>query len=80
MPNPVEREKIIETVDDMTLMTEDILNWTKNISGVEEVQAVELNALISRVANDFSDQGENVVMENFESIIIHIRRVAIKMH
>ena len=30
----------------MTLMTEDILNWTKNISGVEEVQAVELNALI----------------------------------
>jgi signal transduction histidine kinase len=78
MSDESQREKFIETIDDMTLMTEEILNWAKNASGLEEVTSVDLNAFLASIVDDFADQGEEIKLSEFKPTILNFRRVAIK--
>jgi len=78
LPDGEEKEKFIETIDDMTIMTQEILNWAKNASTLEEVKPIDLNALLASIVDDFADQGYKIKLTGFNPIILHIRRIAIK--
>lgn len=76
IPEELNRDKFISTINEMTKMTEELLAWTKNLSCVEEVASVELNALLSSVVEDFKDQGHNVSYEEIDKTSIRTRRLA----
>lgn len=73
-----ERNKVISTLNDMTLMTEEILSWAKDASGTEELASVDLGAMLQSIVDDYQDQGHDVDLLEFESLPINIRRVSIK--
>jgi len=73
-----QRDKFIATIDDMTLMTEDILGWAKNASGIEEVAPADLSALVGSVVDDFLDQGHDITVTEFPALILNIRRLGLK--
>lgn len=78
IPEELNRDKFIATIDEMTAMTEEILDWTKNASAIEEPVSVDLRALLSTIVDDFSDQGEDITLVGFDSIAVNMRRMAIK--
>ena len=73
------REKFIATLDDLTVMTEEILRWAKDVSSVEEMAPVDLTALVSSISDDYSDQNKDVSLREFDNeIILNCRRVALR--
>lgn len=74
----IERSKVIWTINDMTIMTEEILRWAKDASGTEEVAAVDLTSFLESIVDDYRDQGKNVTLEPFQPATIHIRRISVK--
>lgn len=78
IPAELDRDKFISTINDMTVMTEEILSWAKDASGTEELAAVNLEALLASVTDDYQDQGRDVSLKDFASITIKIRRSSLK--
>lgn len=78
IPEDAGREKFIATLDDMKIITEEILSWSKDISGLEENAAVDLEALLSSLVDDFQDQGKDVKLAECAPLIANIRRVSLK--
>ncbi|MEP3892288.1 MAG: ATP-binding protein [Hellea sp.] len=78
IPQDLDRDKFIATINDMTVMTEEILSWAKDASGTEELAAVNLEALLASVTDDYQDQGRDVSLKDFNSVTIRIRRSSLK--
>ena len=78
IPEELDRDKFIATINDMTVMTEEILSWAKDASGTEELAAVNLEALLASVTDDYQDQGRDVSLKDFASVTIRIRRSSLK--
>lgn len=78
IPEELDRDKFIATLDDMTVMTEEILSWAKDASGTEEIAAVNLEAMLASVTDDYQDQGRDVNLKDFKSVTVKIRRTSIK--
>ena len=74
----VERGKVIATLNDMTVMTEEILSWAKDASGTEDLALVDLHALLESMTDNYQDQGHHVELRDFESMVVKIRRISIK--
>lgn len=72
------RDKFITSIDDMTVMTEDLLSWAKDITPTEEIADVNLNAFLASITDDFEDQGADIKLDDCKEVIVQIRRVAIK--
>lgn len=77
IPDPKEKKKFIATLDDMTSMTEEILGWAKDVSGLEDYAVVDLNALLAAQADNYNDQGQPVSFDENGPVIFHIRRIAL---
>lgn len=73
-----ERGKVIATLNDMTVMTEEILSWARDASGTEDIANVDLGSLLESLVDDYQDQGMPVDMTPFKAVTVKIRRVAIK--
>ena len=73
-----ERGKVIATLQDMTVITEEILSWAKDASGTEELASVDLRSLLESLTDDYQDQGHEVSLEDFDSFVVKIRRTSIK--
>lgn len=78
IPPELGKDKFIATIDDMTVMTEEILNWAKDASGTEELASVDLEALLASLTDDYQDQGRNVSLKGFQTMTVRIRRTSIK--
>ncbi len=78
IPDNDQREKFIATINDMSLMTEEILSWSKNTSSIEPLAQVDIHALLTSIVSDFSDQGHNVVLCTNSGVILNIRRLSLK--
>lgn len=78
IPEDAGRKKFIATLDDMKVITEEILSWSKDISGLEENVAVDLEALLSSLIDDFQDQGKDVKLLECKPLIANLRRVSLK--
>ncbi|RKQ69119.1 signal transduction histidine kinase [Litorimonas taeanensis] len=74
----IEREKVISTLADMTVMTEEILSWAKDASGTESLASVDLRSFLESLTDDYQDQGHDVFLHDFESFTVKIRRTSIK--
>lgn len=77
IPEDAGREKFIATLDNMKVITEEILSWSKDISGLEENAAVDLEALLSSLVDDFQDQGHDVELLECKPLIANLRRVSL---
>lgn len=78
IPEDVGREKFIATLDDMTVMTEEILGWAKDTSGLEETALVDLEAFLGSLVHDYQDEGRNVKLQEFKTKAVSIRRTSVK--
>ncbi len=73
-----EREKVISTLNDMTVMTEEILGWAKDASGTEPLAFVDLGSLLHCLTDDYQDQGRDVSLQDFKTFSVNIRRISVK--
>ena len=73
-----QRTKIIATIEEMTSMTENILSWTKDAAGLEELVSVNVHSLLSSIVDDFVDQGEDIKLQCDTTLVLTTRRLAMK--
>lgn len=78
IPEDIGREKFISTLNDMTVMTEEILNWAKDTSGLEETARVDFETFLSSLVDDYQDEGRDVKLQGFPSRTLSFRRTSIK--
>jgi len=76
IPKESNRDKFIATIDDLTLMTEEILGWAKDASTVEQASEVDLVEFINSVFEDFSEQDVSVLQ--MQSTNVSMRRLGLK--
>ena len=79
IPEEHGRDQIIATLDDMGVMTEEILRWAKESSGLEAVSKVRIDTLLQSMTDDYADQGHPVTFAGGDQpVIAEIRRVALR--
>lgn len=79
LPDEHGREKFISTLKDMTVMTDEMLDWAKDASGMESSAPLDVSALLASMTDDYSDQGRDVVFaETEEPHILTCRRVSLR--
>ena len=79
IPEENGRDQIISTLEDMRIMTEEILRWAKESSGLEDVSAVDIDTLLQSLTDDYADQGYAVSYAGTDkTIVAEVRRVALR--
>lgn len=76
--NPEIQKKILETLDDMAMMTEAILAYAREDAAREDTRKLDLAALLQSLISDLSDQDKEVSYQGPESLEISARPVALK--
>ncbi|MBN9671241.1 ATP-binding protein [Roseibium aggregatum] len=72
------REKIIETLDEMAAMTEATLRFARDEAQTEAAQNADLGAILESVAGDQQDLGNDCAVDLDERIVLPCRPVALK--
>jgi signal transduction histidine kinase len=72
------RERIVASVEEMTRMTEATLAFARDDASQEETRSTDLTALVSAVADDFSDLGGDVTIEAPDRLEAKVRPVALR--
>ncbi len=72
------REKIIETLDEMAQMTEATLAFARDEAATEAAQPMDLGNLLSSLADDQQDLGHDVMAEDNGRLVIRCRPFALK--
>lgn len=79
VPEAYGRDQMITVLDDMSVMTEEILRWARDAAGEEAPSTVDLGALVESLTDDYHAQGLAVSFHAPESrIVIRCRRVALR--
>ncbi|MEZ5657059.1 MAG: ATP-binding protein [Burkholderiaceae bacterium] len=79
LPASANRDRIIATIQDMSLMTEEILAVARDASAIEAPAAVDITALVASLADDFQDRDLDVsAAEPGARIVASVRRVALR--
>lgn len=72
------REKMIETLDEMAAMTEATLRFARDEAQAETAENADLGALLEALAGDQQDLGHDCTVETGERIVLPCRPVALK--
>lgn len=72
------REKIIETLDEMSQMTEATLAFARDEATSEQAQKIDLSSLLTSLADDQQDLGHNVTAEDHGRLVIRCRALSLK--
>ncbi len=72
------RDKIIETLNEMSAMTEATLSFARDEANSEERRRIDLGGLVESIAADQCDLGRDVSAESDERIVLQCRPVAMK--
>lgn len=72
------RDKMIETLDEMAAMTEATLRFAKDEAQAETAENADLGALLEALAGDQQDLGHDCTVESGERIVLPCRPVALK--
>lgn len=79
IPDSDNRDAMIRSLDDMRIMTEDMLAWAIETGSSEEPSRVELTALLESLVDDYQEQGKAVLFEApMHQQILVCRRVALR--
>ncbi|HEY0148137.1 MAG TPA: ATP-binding protein [Allosphingosinicella sp.] len=73
-----ERQRMVATIEDMTVMLEDILVLARSGRAREEARAVDLGALAETVADEFHDLGQDVTVESGERVVAEVQPVLLR--
>lgn len=76
--DPEIRDKIVETVEEMSRMTEATLAFAREDAAEEESHLTDLSALVRAVADDFQDLGHPISVDGPERLDLTIRPVALR--
>lgn len=76
--NETEREKMLATLTEMEEMVESILRFVRDDADHEEVQSVDLVALINAICDDISDIGGRADFEGPDRLIYRCRPNSLK--
>lgn len=71
--NPVEREKMATTVEEITRTLDDILSLARVGRPSDPLQKTELSALIAAIVEEYEDLGENVELGDTARTVLSIR-------
>ncbi|WP_346898655.1 ATP-binding protein [uncultured Roseibium sp.] len=72
------REKIIETLEEMSQMTEATLAFARDEAAKEEARPTDLGSLLESLAGDQQDLGHQVTVHEAARLVISCRPVALK--
>lgn len=72
------REKMIETLEEMAAMTEATLRFTRDEAHAEEPQKADLGAILDSIAGDQQDMGHSCSVSVEDRILLSCRPVALK--
>lgn len=72
------REKVIETLDEMAAMTEAALRFARDEAHAEEAENADLGAILEALAGDQQDFGKDCRVETDGRIVLPCRPVALK--
>lgn len=72
------REKMIETLEEMAAMTEATLRFAKDDAQAETAENADLGAILEALAGDQQDLGHKCTVETEERIVLPCRPVALK--
>jgi len=76
--NTEEREKFIEALEEMELITATFLDYARSAFGKEDRSRIELGSLVESICSDMADVGAAVVYEEGEPIHCECKRIALK--
>lgn len=76
--DPEVRDRIIETVEEMSRMTEATLAFARDDALAEDSHPTDLAALVSAVADDFADIGHPVTVEGPDKLEMPLRPVSLR--
>ncbi len=72
------REKMIETLEEMAAMTEATLRFARDEAQVEQAENADLGAILEAIAGDQQDLGHDCSLQLEEKIVLPCRPVALK--
>ena len=72
------RGKILDTLEEMQAMTEAVLAFAREDASNEETREVDLSALASSMAEDFSELGKDVRFLGDDAIVYACRPISLK--
>lgn len=72
------RERMVDTIDEMTRMAEATLAFARDDATAEESRNTDLVALVEAVSADFSDLGQDVTVEGPEHVYLSVRPVSLR--
>ncbi|PIO99800.1 ATPase, histidine kinase-, DNA gyrase B-, and HSP90-like domain protein [uncultured Pleomorphomonas sp.] len=72
------RERMVDTIDEMTRMAEATLAFARDDAAAEESRNTDLVALVEAVSADFSDLGHDVTVEGPEHVYLSVRPVSLR--
>ena len=79
VPEDHGRDKMIASIEQLTAMTEEILSWSKDASGAEDLALVDLSALLDSIAQDYADRGDAVSFEAPDGdFLLSCRRIGLR--
>nr|WP_281379136.1 ATP-binding protein [Chthonobacter rhizosphaerae] len=76
--DPDVRDRIVETVDEMSRMTEATLAFARDDALAEESHRTDLAALVTAVADDFADLGHPVTVTGPDKLELEVRPVSLR--
>jgi signal transduction histidine kinase len=76
--DPEIRDKIIDTVDEMSRIAEATLAFARQDAATEEARPTDLPALVRAIADDFADIGSPVAVSAPENLDLVVRPVALR--
>lgn len=76
--DPEIRDKIVDTVDEMSRMTEATLSFARDEAAGEEARPTDLGALVRAVADDFADLGADVAVDAPDRTDLVVRPVSLR--
>lgn len=76
--DPEQKEKMQATLTDMENMISSTLSFAKEDAAQEDVERVDLGALLESICDDYQDTGKDVTVENRHEIIASCRPLSLR--
>lgn len=72
------KERMLETLDEMAAMAEAALAFARDDARREEAQAVDLAAMLDSIAEDLAEQGATISIAEAPRTVVRVRPVALR--
>ena len=76
--NDTERQRMVQTVEEITRTLDDILSLARVGRPGDPVEATDLSALVADVIDEFSDMGDDVTLAEGERVVAPVRGIWVR--